>query len=144
MKKLALGSIIVLFIGLFGFGGYMAALEIASEQVVKQISNAISEDDLELLIKDPTIQALLNDPNSLKKNLDSTELPFKTKEEAIKRLKEKFSFKEIKTVLGKFKGGLSVHEQNELYTLVTSRLTDAEFTALQIIAIKEMRKNEES
>lgn len=109
-----------------------------------EVAASITEDDLEMLASDPNVEALLgNSMGDLKAaDLQKTSLPIKTKEEAVKKISESFSIDEIRQSVSKVKGGLTAEEQNELYSLLTERLSDEELTALKIIAVQEAKRNQ--
>lgn len=133
------GSIILL-----GFLIYFASMDLISNKVMTEVAGSITEDDLEMLASDPNVETLLgSSQDDLKAvNLEETSLPIKTKEVAVKKISESFSMKEIQQSVLKVKGGLTAEEQNELYSLLTKRLSEEELTALKIIALKEVKKNQ--
>ncbi|UQX55858.1 hypothetical protein M5V91_09545 [Cytobacillus pseudoceanisediminis] len=129
---------------LLGFLTYFASMDLISNKVMTEVAGSITNDDLEMLAADPNVEALLgSSPEDLTAvNLEKTSLPIKTKEEAVKKISESFSLKEIQQSVSKVKGGLTAEEQNELYSLLTERLSEEELTALKIIAVQETNKNQ--
>ncbi len=127
-----------------GFLTYFASMDLISNKVMTEVASSITNDDLEMLAADPNVEALLgSSPEDLTAvNLEKTSLPIKTKEEAVKKISESFSLKEIQQSVSKVKGGLTAEEQNELYSLLTERLSEEELTALKIIAVQETNKNQ--
>lgn len=127
-----------------GFLIYFASMDLISNKVMTEVAGSITEDDLEMLASDPNVETLLgSSQDDLKAvNLEETSLPIKTKEVAVKKISESFSMKEIQQSVLKVKGGLTAEEQNELYSLLTKRLSEEELTALKIIALKEVKKNQ--
>lgn len=126
-----------------GFLIYFASMDLISNKVMTEVAGSITEDDLEMLASDPNVEALLgSSQDDLKAvDLEETSLPIKTKEEAVKKISESFSMKEIQQSVSKVKGGLTAEEQNELYSLLTERLSEEELTALKLIAIQEVKEN---
>ncbi|RBP90525.1 hypothetical protein DFO70_10930 [Cytobacillus firmus] len=127
-----------------GFLIYFASMDLISNKVMTEVAGSITDDDLEMLAADPNVEALLgSSPEDLTTvNLEKTSLPIKTKDEAVKKISESFSMKEIQQSVSKVKGGLTSEEQNELYSLLTERLSEEELTALKIIAIQEVKKSD--
>lgn len=127
-----------------GFLIYFASMDLISNKVMIEVAGSVTEDDLEMLASDPNVEALLgSSQDDLKAvKLEETSLPIKTKEEAVKKISESFSMKEIQQSVLKVKGGLTAEEQNELYSLLTERLSEEELTALKIIALQEVKKNQ--
>lgn len=127
-----------------GFLTYFSSMDLILNKVMTEVASSITNDDLEMLAADPNVEALLgSSPEDLTAvNLEKTSLPIKTKEEAVKKISESFSLKEIQQSVSKVKGGLTAEEQNELYSLLTERLSEEELTALKIIAVQETNKNQ--
>ncbi len=126
-----------------GFLIYFASMDLISNKVMTEVAGSITENDLEMLANDPNVEALLGSSQDDLKAIDfeETSLPIKTKEEAVKKISESFSMKEIQQSVSKLKGGLTAEEQNEIYSLLTERLSEEELTALKLIAIQEVKRN---
>jgi hypothetical protein len=105
-----------------------------------EVAGSITEDDIKVLSNDPAVKDLIESHSVSTVNLEETSLPITTKEEAVNKISQDFSVKEIRQVASKVKGGLTPEEKSEIYSLLTDRLTEEELTALKIIAIKEMKK----
>ncbi|WP_113883890.1 MULTISPECIES: hypothetical protein [Cytobacillus] len=144
MKKIIFWTITGGSFILLGFLIYFASMDLISNKVMTEVAGSITDDDLEMLAADPNVEALLgSSPEDLTTvNLEKTSLPIKTKDEAVKKISESFSMKEIQQSVSKVKGGLTSEEQNELYSLLTERLSEEELTALKIIAIQEVKKSD--
>ncbi|AND39816.1 MULTISPECIES: hypothetical protein [Cytobacillus] len=144
MKKIIFWTITGGSFILLGFLTYFASMDLISNKVMTEVAGSITNDDLVMLAADPNVEALLgSSPEDLTAvNLEKTSLPIKTKEEAVKKISESFSLKEIQQSVSKVKGGLTAEEQNELYSLLTERLSEEELTALKIIAVQETNKNQ--
>ncbi|PLR80761.1 hypothetical protein CVD25_08310 [Bacillus canaveralius] len=141
MKKLILLLLIVGGLGTAGFLGYNAFMGMASDKVMEQVANSISEEDVNQLVQDPSIQQLIGENADLA-NIDTSNLPFSTKEEALKTITKEFSVKEITDITSTISDGITADEQTELLETVQSRLTEEELAALKIIAVKEALKNQ--
>ncbi|MBG9588922.1 hypothetical protein [Cytobacillus firmus] len=124
---------------LLGFLIYFASMNSISNKVMTEVAGSITEDDLEMLASDPNVEALFgsSEDDLIAVDLQKTSLPIKTKEEAMKKISERFSIDEIQKSASKVKGGLTAAEKNELYSLLTERLSEEELTALKIIAVQE-------
>jgi hypothetical protein len=127
----------VLFLGVLA---YLASMDMISDKVMTEVAGSITEDDIKVLSNDPAVKDLIESHSVSTVNLEETSLPITTKEEAVNKISQDFSVKEIRQVASKVKGGLTPEEKSEIYSLLTDRLTEEELTALKIIAIKEMKK----
>ncbi|MBN8199931.1 MULTISPECIES: hypothetical protein [Bacillaceae] len=143
MKKIIFWTITGGSFILLGFLIYFASMDLISNKVMTEVAGSITENDLEMLANDPNVEALLGSSQDDLKAIDfeETSLPIKTKEEAVKKISESFSMKEIQQSVSKLKGGLTAEEQNEIYSLLTERLSEEELTALKLIAIQEVKRN---
>ncbi|KON88672.1 hypothetical protein AF332_18915 [Sporosarcina globispora] len=143
MKKIIFWTITGGSFIFLGFLIYFASMDLISNKVMTEVASSITDEDLEMLVNDPNIEALLgssqNDFTTV--DLEKTSLPIKTKEEAVKKISENFSMMEIQQSVSKVKGGLTAEEQNELYILLTERLSKDELNALKLIALQEVKKN---
>ncbi|WP_394583834.1 hypothetical protein [Cytobacillus firmus] len=139
MKKIIFWTITGGSFILLGFLIYFVSMNSISNQVMTEVAGSITEDDLEMLASDPNVEALLgsSEDDLIAVDLQKTSLPIKTKEEAMKKISESFSIDEIQKSASKVKGGLTAAEKNELYSLLTERLSEEELTALKIIAVQE-------
>lgn len=84
--------------------------------------------------KDPQLKAMLEEG----KNAENADLPFQTKEEAVRVLLKKFDLAEIQELQSKASSGLTVEEKQELLNKMESRLTEEELLALKVLAYKEL------
>ncbi|MBG9443867.1 hypothetical protein LIS77_10650 [Cytobacillus firmus] len=141
MKKIIFWTITGGSFILLGFLIYFASMNSISNKVMTEVAGSITVDDLEMLASDPNVEALLgsSEDDLIAVDLQKTSLPIKTKEEAMKKISESFSIDEIQKSASKVKGGLTAAEKNELYSLLTERLSDEELTALKIIAVQEAK-----
>ncbi|MFE4521838.1 hypothetical protein ACFRCQ_06710 [Cytobacillus firmus] len=141
MKKIIFWTITGGSFILLGFLIYFASMNSISNKVMIEVAGSITEDDLAMLASDPNVEALLgsSEDDLIAVDLQKTSLPIKTKEEAMKKISESFSIDEIQKSASKVKGGLTAAEKNELYSLLTERLSEEELTALKIIAVQEAK-----
>lgn len=136
MWKWILGVLLIL--GVAGYFGYNFAISTASDIMIDQVANQVlsNEEELDKLMNDPEIQALIN---SVDVETDK-ELPFETKEEALTVVLSEFSMGEITDVASKAQTGeLSPIEVQEM---LEQRLTSEEIEALKIIAVKEIQSRQ--
>ncbi len=136
MKKIGIGFLILLGIGFF------AVQYVWKETSVKIMDTALAQTktlpEMKELLNDPSIQALLKD----EKLLEESNLPFTTKEEAIKVVTGAFSALEIASITTSVANGVSEEEIAELKEMVLNRLTPEELNALMILALKEQQKEQ--
>ncbi|MBT2690903.1 hypothetical protein J7I93_22450 [Bacillus sp. ISL-47] len=142
MKKIIfwmISACAVLFLGVLA---YFASMEMISDKVMAEVAGSITEGDIEMLSKDPSVKELIKKHSKAisTMDLDKTSLPITTKEEAVEKISQDFSVEEIRQVASKVKDGLTSEEEKEIYSLLNDRLTEEELTALKIIAIQEMQK----
>lgn len=139
MKKIIVNSVVLMSLVLFGFVGYKVAVGIAAEKMISQVSNQILTDaEIEALQMDPAIQELLENETAF----NEADLPFHTKEEALKTLTGEFSMAEIKDITSIVQGGLTESEKAEIEKVVFDRLTEEQLEALRLIALKEIKNKE--
>jgi hypothetical protein len=137
MWKWLVGIVIGLII--LGFGAYNFIMDYASDKVMDQVSNTLvaNEEEVNKLLEDPEIKKYLEDGEEVPANL-----PFTTKEEAIKVVSKKYSVNEMVGMRDKIREGLTSEEKEEIYQDLQSKLTDEELQALKIVALKELKKNQ--
>ena len=85
---------------------------------------------------DPELKALVEEG----KNVDSSQLPFQTKEEATRVLIKKFNISDLQELQSKTQDGLTAEEKQEIYNQIESTLTEEEMLALKALAYKEFSK----
>jgi hypothetical protein len=124
----------LLIIALICFGGYKLVINYASDKLMNQVSSSLAADDR--LLEDPEIKSYIEAGGEAPENL-----PFTTKEEAMKVVSEKYSINDMVEMRDKVREGLSREEKAEIYKDLQSKFTDEELQALKIIALREMQKN---
>jgi hypothetical protein len=142
MKILKVLSLIVVFLMLLGFGVYHFGTKIASDKVMENVSAEIEksgevEEIKEMLEQDPQLQKLVE--NGID-NIDESNLPFTTKEEAIQTVVRKIGIKEAQEIQIKASDGVTNEEKQEILEKVENKLTEEEILALKILAYKELNE----
>lgn len=138
MKKFVMISIIILGIaGVAGYFGYQAVMDVAADKLVDQVANNLSEEEINQLKEDPEIKALINRSTG---DLSKSDLPVKTKEEAIEMVNNKLSAGEIKDLALKASDGLTSEEKKQIKSKLEEKLTPEEMKALKALAISELSK----
>ncbi|MEK3933863.1 hypothetical protein MKY41_00970 [Sporosarcina sp. FSL W7-1349] len=140
MKKLM--KILIVFVILviaIGWGVYYFGTKLIADQVMDQVAVELENSgQLEAIKqevqKDPQLKAMLEEG----KNAENADLPFQTKEEAVRVLLKKFDLAEIQELQSKASSGLTVEEKQELLNKMESRLTEEELLALKVLAYKEL------
>lgn len=137
--KFFIGTVVVL--ALIAFGVYHFGTKYIADEVMGQVAAELdASGELENIKKevenDPDLRAFVEEG----KNVDSSKLPFQTKEEATRVLLKKFDLSEINDLQIQARQGMTVAEQQALFDKIQSRLTDEEMLALKALAYKELFK----
>ena len=137
--KFLVGTVIVL--ALIAFGVYHFGTKYIADEVMGQVAAELdASGELENIKKevqnDPELRAFIEEG----KNVDSSKLPFQTKEEATRVLLKKFDLSEITDIQIQARQGMTASEQQALFDKIQSRLTDEEMLALKALAYKELFK----
>ncbi|WP_246111014.1 hypothetical protein [Sporosarcina luteola] len=139
MIKFFIGTVVVL--ALLAFGVYHFGTKYIADEVMGQVAAELdASGELENIKKevedDPDLRAFVEEG----KNVDSSKLPFQTKEEATRVLLKKFDLSEINDLQIQARQGMTAAEQQALFDKIQSRLTDEEMLALKALAYKELFK----
>ncbi|MFJ6210341.1 hypothetical protein [Lysinibacillus sp. NPDC092081] len=131
--------IIVIFIGVIGYGVYHFGMKYASDKVVDTISTELEQsgqmDEIKNTIeRDPQLKSYMEEA----KTADSSKLPFTTKEEATKVIIQKVGISELNNIRVKVQNGTMTKEQ--VIQEMEGKLTDEEMTALKVVVYKELYK----
>lgn len=134
---------IVIVIGVIGFSVYYFGTKIIADQVMEQVAVELNDNGQLESIKreinnDPQLQAFIEEG----KNVDSSTLPFQTKEQAVRVLVKKFNVSELQELQSKAQSGLTEAEKQQLLHDIEGKLTDEEMLALKVLAYKELSKSE--
>jgi hypothetical protein len=141
MKKLFIAMVIL---GVLGYVGYHYAISIASDKVIDQVAeHVLDEQEVEQLLNDPDVKKMveqeLDEPSS---ESSGDDLPFHTKEEALKAVTEKFSVGELNEIKNLVTDGIDDQEKEEIVAILEEKLSPEEMEALKIIALKELQNRE--
>jgi len=134
---------IVVVIAVLGFSAYYFGPKIIADQVMEQVAVELNDSGQLESIKqeinnDPQLQAFIEEG----KNVDSSTLPFQTKEQAVRVLVKKFNVSELQELQSKAKSGLTAAEKQQLLHEIEGKLTDEEMLALKVLAYKELSQTE--
>lgn len=133
-------SFIVIF-GIIGLAVYYFAPKFIADQVMEKVTVELEnsgqlENIKQEIEKDPQLQAFIEEG----KNVDSSELPFETTQEATRVLLKKFNIGELQEIQAKAKNGMTEEEKQEIINRIESTLTEEEMLALKALAYKELYK----
>ena len=134
---LAIAVIIVIIgVGVYYFGPKLVADQVMDKVAVELEDSGQLESIREEINNDPQLQAFIEEG----KNVDSSKLPFQTKEEATRVLMKKFDMSDIKEIQAQAKDGMTVEEKQAIFNKLESTLTEEEMLALKVLAYKELSK----
>ncbi|MGE7544764.1 hypothetical protein [Sporosarcina newyorkensis] len=139
MKAIKILTTTVVLIAAIGYGVYYFGSKLVADEVMDQVeaeleSNGQLEAIKQEVRNDPELQAFIAEG----KNIDDRNLPFKTKDQAVRVLVKKFSVSELAELQSKMKSGLSAEEKQELLSRYEDRLSEDELLALKVLAYKEL------
>lgn len=139
--KVLLGIVVV--IAVLGFSAYYFGPKIIADQVMEQVAVELNdsgqlESIKQEINKRPQLQAFIEEG----KNVDSSTLPFQTKEQAVRVLVKKFNVSELQELQSKVQSGLTAAEKQQLLNDIEGKLTDEEMLALKVLAYKELSQTE--
>jgi len=131
----------IIIIGIVIFGVFYFGTSIASENVVDSVyteleNNGQIEELKRVVSTDPDVQKFIEEGA----NIDESNLPFTTKEQAVRALIPKFGLSEIQRIKEKAEKGMSADEQLALLVSIEEKLTPEEISALKLIIYKELHK----
>ena len=143
MKFLKVLFGIVVVIGVLGFSVYYFGTKIIADQVMEQVAVELNDSGQLESIKqeinnDPQLKAFIEEG----KNVDSSTLPFQTKEQAVRVLVKKFNVSELQELQSKAQSGLTAEEKQQLLNDIEGKLTPEEMLALKVLAYKELSQTE--
>lgn len=128
--------LVVIGFGVYHFGTKFIADEVMGQVAAELESNGQMEAIRQEVQNDPELRAFIEEG----KNVDSSKLPFQTKEEATRVLMKKFDLNELNQLQIQARQGMTAEEQQALLNKIESRLTDEEMLALKALAYKELFK----
>lgn len=129
----------VIIIGGLGYGLYFFGTNFASEKVMDVLSEELENSGQlneikEMVNNDPELKRMIEDGA----NVDQSNLPFQTKEQAMRTIVKKVGISELQTIQSNFENGMSNEEQMALLKELEGKLTEDEILALKVIAYKEL------
>lgn len=137
MRLIKFLVVIAIFVGVVGYGVLHFGTKFASEKIVDTLSTELENSGQKEEIKntienDPQLKAYMEDA----KTVDSSTLPFTTKEEATKVLIQKVGITDLNDMRVKLQDGSMTQE--EALQMVEGKLSDEEIAALKVIVYKEL------
>lgn len=137
MRLIKFLVVIAIFVGVVGYGVLQFGTKFASEKIVDTLSTELENSGQKEEIKntienDPQLKAYMEEA----KTVDSSTLPFTTKEEATKVLIQKVGITDLNDMRVKLQDGSMTQE--EALQMVEGKLSDEEIAALKVIVYKEL------
>ncbi|MEK5486499.1 hypothetical protein [Lysinibacillus sp. FSL M8-0355] len=129
--------VMIIFLGVAGYGVLHFGTKFASEKIVDTLSTELESSGQKEEIKntienDPQLKAYMEEA----KTVDSSTLPFTTKEEATKVLIQKVGITDLNDIRVKLQNGSMTQE--EALQMVEGKLSDEELAALKVIVYQEL------
>jgi len=137
MKVLKILLVVFLILAGLGYGLYYFGTNVASDKIMEVVSAELeSSGELdaikELVANDSELQQFIEEGAMI----DSSNLPFQSKEEAIRAIVKKLGVSELQNIASEVQAGTMSTE--ELMSIAESNLTEKEIQALKVIAYKEL------
>lgn len=139
MKFLKGLFILMLLIGGIGYGIYYFGTNKISENVADSVYGELEntgqlEEVKQIVNNDPQVQQFAEG------NVDTSNLPYKTKEQATRAVIQKVGIGELQNMQAKYQNGISANEINDILSSLEGKFTEEEMLALKVIAYKELNK----
>ena len=130
-------SIVVIILVGIGYGIYYFGTNVAANKVMDVVSSELEnsgqlEELKEFIQNDPELQSFIAEGA----NIDASDLPFKTKEEATRAVINKVGIGGIQDIYSQYQEGTISKE--EIFNTIQNELTEEEILALKVIAYKEL------
>ncbi|WP_050613735.1 hypothetical protein [Bacillus testis] len=140
MKFLKVILVLAVILAAAGYGIYYFGTNYASDKVMDMVSDQLEnsgqvEAVKKYIEKDPELKKFVQEGA----NVDESELPFHTKEEATRVLVRKVGISKLKNMQTQVSNGTASKE--EIMSQVEKKLSPDEIQALKVIAYKELSKN---
>ena len=137
MKVLKVLLVVFLILAGLGYGLYYFGTNLASDKIMEVVSAELeSSGELdaikELVANDSELQQFIEEGATI----DSSNLPFQSKEEATRAIVKKLGVSELQNIASEVQAGTMSTE--ELMSIAESNLTEKEIQALKVIAYKEL------
>ena len=141
MKLLKILLLIVLIIGGAGYGIYYVGTNIASDKIMNvvtaELENSGQINEIKKIVADdPELMRFIEEGA----NIEESNLPFTTKEQATRVLIKRIGFSELQAIQSNAQKGMTNDEIQELLKDIEGKLTEEEILALKVIAYKEFLK----
>jgi len=141
MKQLKILILIVLIVGGAGYGIYYVGTNIASEKVMNvvtaELENSGQLNEIKKMVADDLEIMRFIEEGA---NVEKSNLPFTTKEQATRVLIKKIGFSELQAIQSNAQKGMSNEEIQVLLKNIEGKFTDEEVLALKVIVYKEFLK----
>ncbi|MFA1736165.1 hypothetical protein [Lysinibacillus fusiformis] len=129
--------VFIIFMGIVGYGVLHFGTKFTSEKIVNTLSTELEnsgqmEEIKNTIENDPELKAYMEEA----KTVDSSTLPFTSKEEATKVIIQKVGITELNDIRVKLQDGSMTKE--EALQQVEGKLSDEEIAALKVIIYKEL------
>ncbi|WHY71657.1 hypothetical protein [Fictibacillus enclensis] len=135
--------VFVLLIGGIGYFGYKALVTYGANKLVNEVSTQIVDNkDIDKLMDDPAIEQYVEDGKDLNSLAEEKDLPFHTKEKAMKTVINKVGLDQLKEMKNKALDGVSQDERREMEATLEEKLSAKEMKALKLVALKEIKKRQ--
>ncbi len=136
MKKIL---VILLLLGMAGYGLYYVGTDVASDKLVGSVSTELEDSGQMNKVKsfienDSELMEMMKQAESV----DESTLAFTSKGQATRVLIEKVGIAKLQDLQAKVKNGTATKE--EVLQVLNENLTEEELLALQVIAYKEIYK----
>ncbi|KOY83436.1 hypothetical protein I6G82_06770 [Lysinibacillus macroides] len=137
MRILKFLTVLGIFLGVAGYGVLHFGTKFASEKIVDTLSTELEnsgqmEEIKQTIENDPELKAFMEEAQTV----DSSALPFTTKEEATKVVLQKVGITELNDIRVKLQDGSMTKE--EALQQVQGKLSAEEIAALKVIVYKEL------
>lgn len=141
MKLLKILILIVLIICAAGYGAYYVGTNIVADKVMNDVTSELENSGQlneikQMVAEDPELMRIIEEGA----NIEKSNLPFTTKEQATRVLIKKIGFSELQVIQSNAQRGMSNEEVQELLIDLEGKLTEEEILALKVIAYKEFLK----
>lgn len=141
VKLLKILLLIAFIIGGAGYGIYYVGTNIASDKIMNvvtaELENSGQINEIKKMVADdPELMRFIEEGA----NVEESNLPFTTKEQATRVLIKKIGFSELQVIQSNAQHGMTNDEIQELLKDIEGKLTDEEILALKVIAYKEFLK----
>ncbi|WP_153464974.1 MULTISPECIES: hypothetical protein [Sediminibacillus] len=141
MKFLRNLIITAAILAVVGYGIYHIAAGVIADKVVDQVEQELYPGgDVEAVKQsidnNPELQEFLADAPQI----DRSQLPFTTKEGAVKNLIKKFSVGEIQELSETVNGDMTQEEQMALLENIEKKLSPEELNAIKVVMYEELNK----